>query len=58
LLNVGCALPQALLPHIKVPEVSGESVGASSNIVINDWRELRITALKYPPRAETLQQEP
>jgi len=58
LLNVRCAFPQALLPHITVPEASGESVGASSNIVINDWRELRITTLKYLPRAETSQQEP
>lgn len=58
LLNVRCAFPQAILPHIKVPEASGESVAASSHIVINDWRELRITALKYPPRAETSQQEP
>jgi hypothetical protein len=32
-----------------VPEASGESVATSSHIVINDWRELKITALKYPP---------
>jgi len=57
LLNVRCEFPQALLPHINVPEASGESVAASSHIVINDWRELKITALKCPPRAETSQQE-
>jgi hypothetical protein len=38
---VRCAFPQALLPHIKVPEANGESVATSSHIVINDWRELR-----------------
>jgi len=57
LINVRCAFPQAILPHVKVPEASGESVAASSHIVINDWRELRITALKYLPRAETSQQK-
>jgi hypothetical protein len=49
--------PHALLSHLTVREANGESDATASHVVINDWKELKITALEYPPGAETPQQE-